>query len=146
MPGGGSPPASSGTTACFSKMSYSICRSFSFIAMGLLRGNRCEEEALPSELSQIQWLAAPGCQGQPCGPIISAPIRLTPMFVLAPCVPDTRWPKVLSQGCSCPNTCLRVGIPTCVRSALRGRPGASRASRGYPEVHRSECCPSPGPL
>ena len=140
------PPALSGTAACFSKMSYNICRSFGFIAMGSLCGNRCEDEALPSELFLNLRRVVPGCPGQPCGPIISAPIGLTPSFVIAPYAPDPCRPTVFSQGCSCPSACLGASMPARICSALHICPGASRASRGSPEVYRIECCPSPGPL
>lgn len=140
------PPALSGTAACFIKMSYNICRSFRFIAMGSLHGNRCEEEALPSELSLNLRCMAPRCRGWSCGPIISAPIRLMPLFVVAPYAPDPRRPTVLSQGRSCPSACLGASIPARVCSALHVCPGASRASRGSLEAYRSECCPSPGCL
>lgn len=140
------PPALSGTAACFSKTSYNICRSFGFIAMGLPHGNRCEE-ALPSELSLNQQHVAPGCWGRPCGPISSARIRLTNSLVC--CCSSCPWSTpthCLVPGMLLPQRLPRGEHPHSCFSALHVCPGASKASRGSPEVCRSGCCPSSGPL
>lgn len=161
MPAGGPPHSFSGAAAHFSTMSCNICRSFSFITMWSLCGNRCEEEAHPSKMYQNLWYMTHAYQGQPFESVISTPIKSTQSSVIALhiacnlilCPSCTRFGW---DGCfPCPHSTLTYGLfqRLLLPQNLPGReyplpccPMVSRDVRCSPRMYEGECCQSLGLL